>query len=450
MASFSWPSSISPSIGTVGVSVPASADFIGAQDPSGNLAPLKVDASGSLNVNIASVTLVSPLDVNLAKVGGASIALGQTTMSASLPVTIASNQSALPVSQSGAWTTGRTWTLSSGTDSVSVLQATASNLNATVVGTGTFLVQAAQSGTWNLNNISGTISLPTGAATAANQTNVQSAPGIPASTAITVQGNASGVALPISGSISITGTSDVNLIQVGGASIALGQAAMAASLPVVLASNQSAIPVSQSGTWTTGRTWTLSSGTDSVSVLQSTAASLNATVVGTGTFLVQAAQSGTWNINNISGTISLPTGASTAANQTNVQSSPGVSASTAITIQGNASGIAVPVSGSVSPVGTASANSPVYNDYSSTSISTSAYTQLVASTSNAINSIHIFDSSGQAMILAIGAVSSEVDTLYVPPGGDTYSLHIAAGSRISYKAKTATASSGFLLMSFLQ
>lgn len=38
-------------------------------------------------------------------------------------------------------------------------------------------------------------------------------------------------------------TSNVNLIQVGGASVALGQAAMAASIPVVVASNQTAIPV---------------------------------------------------------------------------------------------------------------------------------------------------------------------------------------------------------------
>lgn len=42
-----------------------------------------------------------------------------------------------------------------------------------------------------------------------------------------------------------------------------------------------AVPVSQSGTWTAG-------------VTQATAASLNATVVGTGTFAVQAAESGTW------------------------------------------------------------------------------------------------------------------------------------------------------------
>ena len=48
---------------------------------------------------------------------------------------------------------------------VVVTQATAASLNATVVGTGTFAVQAAQSGTWNIGNVSGTISLPTGAAT---------------------------------------------------------------------------------------------------------------------------------------------------------------------------------------------------------------------------------------------------------------------------------------------
>jgi hypothetical protein len=42
------------------------------------------------------------------------------------------------------------------------------------------------------------------------------------------------------------------------------------------------------------------------------------TVDNSGTFAVQAAQSGTWNITNVSGTVSLPTGASTAANQTTI------------------------------------------------------------------------------------------------------------------------------------
>ncbi len=41
--------------------------------------------------------------------------------------------------------------------------------------------------------------LPTGAATSVNQTNVQSAPGSSASTAVTVQGSTSGVAIPVTG-----------------------------------------------------------------------------------------------------------------------------------------------------------------------------------------------------------------------------------------------------------
>lgn len=67
--------------------------------------------------------------------------------------------------------------------------------------------------------------------------------------------------------------------------LAPGQAAMAASVPVVIASNQSAIPISD--------------GAGSI------------TVDGT----VAATQSGTWNVNNIAGTVSLPTGAATSANQ---------------------------------------------------------------------------------------------------------------------------------------
>jgi hypothetical protein len=43
-----------------------------------------------------------------------------------------------------------------------------------------------------------------------------------------------------------------DLEQVGGANVALGQALMAASFPVVIASNQSAIPALQSGVWTVG------------------------------------------------------------------------------------------------------------------------------------------------------------------------------------------------------
>jgi len=65
-------------------------------------------------------------------------------------------------------------------------------------------VTATQGGTWNVNNISGTVSLPTGAATAAKQPALGTA-GTPSADVITVQGAASMTPLAISGSISNTG-----------------------------------------------------------------------------------------------------------------------------------------------------------------------------------------------------------------------------------------------------
>lgn len=58
-------------------------------------------------------------------------------------------------------------------------------------------------------------------------------------------------------------------------------------LRVVLPTDQTAIPVTQSGSWTTGRTWTLSAGTDSVAVpgmsADTSPASVNITTVDVGT-----------------------------------------------------------------------------------------------------------------------------------------------------------------------
>lgn len=59
-------------------------------------------------------------------------------------------------------------------------------------------------------------------------------------------------------------------------------------------------------------------------------------VTNAGTFAVQAAQSGTWNITNVSGTISLPTGAATAAKQPALGTA-GTASSDVITVQGIAS-----------------------------------------------------------------------------------------------------------------
>lgn len=98
---------------------------------------------------------------------------------------------------------------------VTVAQATASSLNATVVGTGTFAVQAAQSGTWNITNISGTVSLPTGAATAAKQPALGTA-GSPSADVITIQGAASMTKLLVTPDAN----SAINLAQVAGSTTA--------------------------------------------------------------------------------------------------------------------------------------------------------------------------------------------------------------------------------------
>lgn len=105
--------------------------------------------------------------------------------------------------------------------------------------------------------------------------------------------------------------------------------------------------------------------------------------------------------------------------------------------------------GSVSTVGTAKSNAPVYNVYSGTNITTSAYVQLVASTTSTTNKVQIFDTSGQSMILATGGAGSEVDQVYVPAGGDVFTLQIPAGTRVAYKALTGNATAGYLIINFL-
>lgn len=123
----------------------------------------------------------------------------------------------------------------------------------------------------NIGNISGTVSLPTGAATSANQT-----------------------------------TANSSLSSIDGKLPALGQALSGASIPVVL-------PATQITALTPPSTVAISS-------LPSLPAGSNAIGSITNTSFA-ATQSGTWNITNISGTVSLPTGAATSANQTTANTS---------------------------------------------------------------------------------------------------------------------------------
>lgn len=95
-------------------------------------------------------------------------------------------------------------------------------------------------------------------------------------------------------------------------------------------------------------------------------------------------------------------------------------------------------------------NAPFRNSYSMTPVTTAAYVQLVASTTSETNLLDIFDSSGQTLVLAVGGAGSEVDQIYIVPGGnEKIPLKIPAGSRVSVKAISGNASSGELVINFL-
>ena len=233
-----------------------------------------------------------------------------------------------------------TWTIQPGN--------TANTTAWLVTGTGgTF--PATESGAWNITNVSGTVSLPTGAATSALQTT--------SNTALTTINTTLGAPMQNSGgTVTVTQGTAANLNMTcancsgsgaGGTDNGGFTAGSSIFAPLggVYFSTATANPVTASGDWAAAQLthyralqtdWYNSSGTEmgtsgspvqvslantgsnstAVTVGQATAASLNATVVGTGTFATQLTGS-TNNINNISGTVSLPTGAATAANQTN-------------------------------------------------------------------------------------------------------------------------------------
>jgi len=126
--------------------------------------------------------------------------------------------------------------------------------------TGTTAQPATQSGTWNITNVSGTVSLPTGAATSAAQTtgnsSLSSIDGkLPALVSGRVPIDGSGVTQPVSGTfwqatqpVSISGNQAVNLAQVAGASTATGNGTAAGSIRVALPTDGTGVVGLNAGT----------------------------------------------------------------------------------------------------------------------------------------------------------------------------------------------------------
>jgi hypothetical protein len=86
--------------------------------------------------------------------------------------------------------------------------------------------------------------------------------------------------------------------------------------------------------------------------------------------------------------------------------------------------------------------------YSSTNVTTGAWTQLLASVgATAIKEIEIFDSSGEILELGLGAAGSEASSSFIIPGGNgRIPLQIPAGTRLSIKAVSATVNSGEIVV----
>lgn len=251
--------------------------------------------------------------------------------------------------------------------------------------------------------------LPTGAATETTLASLNSKVTAVNTGAVVVSSSV----LPTSASTSALQTSgNASLTSIDTKTPALGQALAAASTPVVLTAAQLI-------TLTPLAAVTANIGTTNGLALDASLTTLNASV----------------------NTLLKP--ANTLAAVTTVGT---VSAVTAIT---NALPAGTNLIGSVKASGKTSANSPVRNDYASVSVTTAAFTQLVASLTSAATEIEIFDSSGQTLALAFGAAASETIQINIFPGGNgRIPLSIPAGTRVSIKAVSANATVGEININF--
>lgn len=204
-------------------------------------APFRVDPTGTTTQPISITNSSLPVS----QLGNWDITTVSTVTSITNVVHIDDNGGSITVdgavsaSQSGTWNIGTVSTITN------VVHIDDNNSSLTIDGS----VTANQGGTWNITDISGTISLPTGAATESTLGNVLTTSAFQAR--INTQ----------------------------------GQKAMSASTPVVVASDQSGLPVTQSGQWSVD-----ANITNTVLHVDDNSGSL--TVDGN----INAAQSGDWSV----------------------------------------------------------------------------------------------------------------------------------------------------------
>lgn len=406
--------------------------------------------------------------VNLSQVGGTSFALGQQLASASLPIVLTANQlSTLTPITGGSTSANQT----NGTQKTQIVDASGN-------------VIASTSNALNVNVSSGTV-------TATNSANGNTGSAVPTQATYiggNYNGNFIGLKLDSAGELlvqqadstatgTITSNQSVSIALNGAGTVGIQISGTwvgsITSEGSVDGTNYSALPCAALTSGGIGsvftvnnifqmsvaglayirmRGTTVTSGTATINLISNHSVGaisvLNSLPSGTNTI---------GSISNISGTVSLPTGAATASNQTTLGSQTSKindgtntatvkAASTAAVAGDTALVVAVSPNNTLSiaaPTGRAKANTPVVTTYSSTNVTSAAYVQLVASTTSAINMIEIFDSSGVALYFATGAAGSEVNQFVIYPGGNgQVPFAIAASTRLSVKAVSTSATSG--------
>lgn len=206
--------------------------------------------------------------------------------------------------QGGTWTTGRTWSLLNTTDSVN----------------------AVQSGAWNITNITGTVSLPTGASTSALQTTGNTSLATIATTLTLAQGSTTSgqtgaltmgavttaaptystgqtnpISLTTTGALRIDGSGSTQPIS-GNVTANQGTSPWTVQGDSASGASKAGNPVQIGGVFNTTQP-TVTPG----QTVEAQSTARGALIVATGV--------DNFNINNISGTVSLPTGAATSTNQ---------------------------------------------------------------------------------------------------------------------------------------
>lgn len=333
--------------------IPSESILVGGNNGSSILTPILTDDSGALMINSIAVpvTVVQSSGASL----NANVSVTSALPAGSNTIGAVTQSGTWSVNQSGTWTTGRTWNLSSGADSVSAL---VSNFPATqainltqILGsspgvtnyvparitngtsyidptqiralTSADVVTVVQPTGANLNtNTAITSSLPAGSATIGAVTqasgpwtqNITQFGGTNISTGLGPSGaGIPRVTLSTDSSVSVSGTvnvgtvsNPVTVIQPTGSNLNTNTA-ITSALP---SGTNSIGGVTQSGTWTTGRTWTLSNSTDSVAAVQS--GTWNIGTLSTITNPVTVVQSVGSNLNtNTAITSALPAGSNT-------------------------------------------------------------------------------------------------------------------------------------------